>query len=75
MKVLLKKNGPILIPLPAGTEVRINGEVLRLEKENLALCRCGASRRKPLCDKAHRQVGFAAPGGVIQWDTPPASSD
>lgn len=27
-----------------------------------ALCRCGASAKKPFCDGAHRQTGFKAPG-------------
>ena len=28
--------------------------------EAVALCRCGASQTKPFCDRAHRDVGFAA---------------
>ncbi len=26
----------------------------------VALCRCGASKRKPLCDGAHNRIGFGA---------------
>jgi CDGSH-type Zn-finger protein len=26
----------------------------------VALCRCGASRTKPFCDRSHRDAGFAA---------------
>jgi len=26
------------------------------------LCRCGASKRKPFCDKSHKYVGFTASG-------------
>lgn len=34
-----------------------NGDVL-LEDTRMALCRCGASRNKPLCDNSHRDIGF-----------------
>jgi CDGSH-type Zn-finger protein len=26
----------------------------------IALCRCGASKTKPFCDKTHSQIGFEA---------------
>ncbi len=35
------------------------GETL-LEADRLALCRCGASENKPLCDNAHQKAGFQA---------------
>jgi CDGSH iron-sulfur domain-containing protein 3 len=28
------------------------------EGSSIALCRCGLSRRKPFCDKSHREGGF-----------------
>ncbi|HTT73485.1 MAG TPA: CDGSH iron-sulfur domain-containing protein [Thermoplasmata archaeon] len=31
-------------------------------KADVALCRCGQSSRKPLCDGTHRQVNFRAAG-------------
>ncbi len=74
MKIILREDGPIVIPLPEGSEVRLNGHTLHLKKPNLALCRCGASKRKPFCDKSHRTVEFHAPGGVLEWDTPPGAS-
>ncbi len=30
----------------------------------IALCRCGASQRKPLCDGSHKAAGFAAGAGI-----------
>jgi CDGSH-type Zn-finger protein len=32
-------------------------------RRTVALCRCGASRRKPFCDGTHKLIGFRAPGG------------
>ena len=38
-----------------------DGETL-LADTRVALCRCGASGNKPLCDNSHLEVGFEAPG-------------
>ena len=33
-----------------------------LRETRAALCRCGSSENKPLCDGSHRRSGFSAPG-------------
>jgi len=46
------REGPFLIRGP----IRIvdeDGEELCLRRETIALCRCGRSRTKPLCDGSH----------------------
>jgi CDGSH-type Zn-finger protein len=40
------------------------GEVV-LSDTRVALCRCGASKNKPLCDNSHVEAKFQDPGG---WD-------
>ena len=40
-----------------------DGDTL-LEDTRVALCRCGASENKPLCDNSHRSVEFSAAGTV-----------
>ena len=60
-KVTLAKNGPILIKDSivlcdsAGVETTTTGPV--------ALCRCGASNKKPFCDGSHKTADFT-PDGV-----------
>ncbi len=34
------------------------------------LCRCGASKNKPYCDKSHQHIGFEATGEPPSKDTP-----
>jgi CDGSH-type Zn-finger protein len=38
------------------------GHEIELERRTVALCRCGKSRIRPLCDGTHRAIGFQAPG-------------
>jgi CDGSH-type Zn-finger protein/uncharacterized Fe-S cluster protein YjdI len=49
--------GRVIVKRADGT----TGEELRL-----ALCRCGASTNKPLCDGGHHARGFTDPGAVVR---------
>lgn len=56
-----RENGPLV--LPAGVKIvdhQGNAFAIPLGKDNIALCRCGQSKSKPLCDGSHRQCGFQA---------------
>jgi CDGSH-type Zn-finger protein len=58
--IKVRENGPLLV---TGTFTLTDhlGNNYNLEgKANVALCRCGASARKPFCDGAHRTCGFTA---------------
>ena len=47
-------------------------DTVALADTRLALCRCGASRNKPLCDGSHRKAGFRHDGALPGGETPPA---
>jgi CDGSH-type Zn-finger protein len=71
------RDGPLLVRGPvqlAGPD----GETLSPRRDTIALCRCGKSRLRPLCDGTHKLIGFRAPGATAVSDPPsetePASS-
>jgi len=49
-----KVTGPVRLVDPAGEEIPYDAS------RPLVLCRCGRSRTKPFCDKAHRETGFSS---------------
>jgi 3-phenylpropionate/trans-cinnamate dioxygenase ferredoxin subunit len=58
-------NGPYLVE----GEVALldpTGQTVVPSKRPFALCRCGASVRKPFCDGSHSKVGFQAAEAVTQ---------
>ena len=54
------ENGPSLVTAGRFSLVDAEGDEFPVEKETIALCRCGASTRKPFCDGMHSKVGFEA---------------
>lgn len=48
--------GALRVQAPDGTTL--------LGDTRIALCRCGQSENKPLCDNSHQKAGFADAGGV-----------
>ena len=56
VKIQALKNGPLLVK--GETDILdSNGEVVQSGAQ-AALCRCGHSSKKPLCDGSHRKVNF-----------------
>ena len=55
----IEANGPLYVK--GEIEVTRGGETL-LRDTRVALCRCGDSANRPLCDGAHRERGFVDPG-------------
>jgi CDGSH-type Zn-finger protein len=53
------KDGPVLVTGPV-TLKNSAGSEIPVDKETIALCRCGHSANKPFCDGAHKREGFLA---------------
>jgi CDGSH-type Zn-finger protein len=70
--IRVRQNGPIVVE---GDEAKIldwNGNEYQPAKRPIALCRCGASARKPFCDGTHNRIGFAAAEPAVPPDPTPA---
>lgn len=57
-RIVLRPNGPVWIS--GKIEIVDSEGSTLLEDTRVALCRCGASSNKPLCDNSHRKSGFRA---------------
>ncbi len=58
-------NGPYLVKGP----IRIidpEGNEFPIERQTVALCRCGASTTKPFCDGTHSTIGFQAATNAVR---------
>lgn len=58
--IMLRPDGPLIAR--GNIEVRDAEGTLLASGDDIALCRCGASKNKPFCDGAHQQSGFKDPG-------------
>jgi CDGSH-type Zn-finger protein len=64
--ITVRQNGPYLVD---GDEVKLidwNGNEYQIpNRRSFALCRCGGSMNKPLCDGTHSRTGFKAAEAAI----------
>ena len=64
VKIRALKNGPYLVQ--GAIELFDAGDnKITVEKETIALCRCGASTNKPFCDGTHSKIGFQAAEAAV----------
>jgi CDGSH-type Zn-finger protein len=54
------RDGPLIVRGPVRLQDQHGGEIV-VERETIALCRCGRSRIRPLCDGTHKLTRFRAP--------------
>jgi CDGSH-type Zn-finger protein len=57
------RDGPLLVRGPFKL-LDQDGREIAVDREVVALCRCGKSRQRPLCDGSHKVVRFSAPSGL-----------
>ncbi len=57
------RDGPFLVRGPVRVQDQDGNEIV-LERKTVALCRCGKSRMRPLCDGTHKLIRFRAPSGL-----------
>jgi CDGSH-type Zn-finger protein len=60
------RNGPYLIRGEFVVQDQ-DGNEIPFQRRTIALCRCGKSRMRPLCDGTHKLAGFEAASGPEQW--------
>ena len=57
------RDGPLLVRGPFRL-VDQNGDEIVIDRETVALCRCGKSRMRPFCDGTHNLIRFKCPSGA-----------
>lgn len=60
------KDGPYLVRGPFVLREQ-GGSEIAMARRTVALCRCGKSRIRPLCDGTHKLTNFKAPGVREEW--------
>jgi CDGSH-type Zn-finger protein len=64
------RDGPLLVRGPIRIQDQDGAEIV-IERDVIALCRCGKSRSRPLCDGTHKLIRFRAPSGLEDgWREP-----
>ena len=65
-------NGPLLVRGDFAIAAEPGADPERPERAVVALCRCGASSIKPLCDGTHKLIGFTTEkSGDVSGGRPP----
>jgi CDGSH-type Zn-finger protein len=63
------RDGPLVVRGPFRL-VDQDGREIEVERSTIALCRCGRSKLRPLCDGTHKQAGFRAPSAAEDRSRP-----
>ena len=64
--IKVQPNGPYIVEGGDVTLTDWNGRAYQVpNRRAFALCRCGGSRNKPLCDGTHSKLGFRAAEAAV----------
>jgi len=63
--IKVRLNGPYRIEDEDVRVVDWNGVEYTIDRRPIALCRCGASTKKPFCDGTHSKIGFDAAQAAV----------
>jgi 3-phenylpropionate/trans-cinnamate dioxygenase ferredoxin subunit len=63
VSITILKDGPYLVA--GAVDVKDAGGNPVAVKDSFALCRCGASTKKPFCDGTHSKIGFKAAEAAV----------
>ena len=67
--ITMRENGPYLVRGPVSIHDP-DGNTYRVDRDTVALCRCGGSTTKPFCDGTHSKIGFAAAERAVRQEGP-----
>lgn len=66
VEVTIMKNGPYKVKGPISLLDDQGNPVEVAEGRTIALCRCGASTKKPFCDGTHSRIGFIGAEAAVE---------
>jgi CDGSH-type Zn-finger protein len=65
VKISIRPNGPYLVEGDVELVDPQGNRVDTASQPRIALCRCGASVKKPFCDGTHSKIGFQAAEAAV----------
>ena len=60
VRIRTRLNGPLIVTGPVTVTDHLGNPFPIEGQKDVALCRCGHSRKRPFCDGSHRQHDFQA---------------
>jgi CDGSH-type Zn-finger protein len=58
VKIIIRENGPYRVEGDVPLFDHLGNRIEPPKPGGYSLCRCGASKNKPFCDRTHSEIGF-----------------